>query len=195
MLRGYSRVSSFLLALSCVWLFAGSAGATPLVNGLIDDFTPVGPADLLLDRVIFNDGLLNEGTGILVFGAGGTQLTLTYDGGLTSNFVIHGSIIEIPVIGYSGGAVDLKVTVMDGTATTDDVAVVINSLGVVQVPFSSFSGIAFNDVESITFDFTALGDDASFTLDEIRVVPEPATAMMLGVGLMGLTFVGRRQVA
>ena len=62
--------------------------------------------------------------------------------------------------------------------------------------FREFSGIDWTDVDEISFTFTeSQGGEFSIAIDDLQVVPEPSTAALVGMGLVGLVLAGRRQHA
>ena len=52
--------------------------------------------------------------------------------------------------------------------------------------FDKFDGFDFTDVNGATISYNSAGFGSDFELNEIGIVPEPATLGVLGLGLMGL---------
>jgi len=72
-------------------------------------------------------------------------------------------------------------------------AVPITGTGTLLLPYDDFTDAsAFASVNGLRLVFTA-GSGFAFAADDLRSVPEPATAAMLGLGLLGMAFAGRRR--
>ena len=195
MLRGYSRVSGFLLALVSVSLLAASANAAPV---LIDDFA----GTTLGFRTVSTTGgsFPAPVPGTLTF-TGGTELKLTYsliggvDLGSPNNAIAI--VVDSLVAGVAG--VNLMVTVKD-TVPNPARSFTLNNIGAGTHVFEYANFLpgsppfVFDDVDEIEVKFSSLNPFA-VTVSDIQAVPEPGTAAMLSMGLLGLAFGGRRKVA
>jgi hypothetical protein len=201
MLRCSARVSALVLALVFVSFLAGPASASPLVDGLIDDFNAFSSdPDLQGSRTIMTPtGSHVEGLGTLVY-EDGTSLILTYDGGLDEDFFAEGDTLQIAISAVSfTDPINLNVAFEDGDGIAPLSAnhdVLITAQGDVElVLMSTFPGIDFTDIEKLILTFTSTGmpgTNFDITLDEVSVVPEPSSAALLALGLIGLGFAGRR---
>jgi hypothetical protein len=203
MLRSLRRIS-ILAFIACVALAATSAGAATLTNGLIDDFSPAGPADLESVRMIsFTNNSASGNTGLLMFD-GGDEINVSYAGGvfpdLNLDLTASGTFFELVgvTIFNNSASVDVTVTLTtSGGNESEAMLTLVNGSNLIS--FASFSttmgaGVNFADVDEMDFQFDSTAD-FDLSVDTIQVIPEPATAGLLGLGMLGLGVAGRRQTA
>ncbi len=155
--------------------------------------------DMLTDFSSQNPSLFLTGTG----GTGIQLMTRRFDGALMNR--ASGSNV---VIGSGAGNIttntwyNYTLTINDLTTATDTYDLVVTNLGTSAVAYSG-SGLAFNtnvsDLSVINFQNTGSTGtgNVEFYVDNISVtqVPEPSTALLLGMGLGGLFFLRRYRAA
>ena len=94
---------------------------------------------------------------------------------------------------------DLRLFVTDSSNTESSVSVSYGDLSILGpnlIPFSSLAGGAdLTSVDIIRLETEVLTSATSINLNSISVVPEPSTAMLLGLGITGFGFVRRRRRA
>jgi hypothetical protein len=137
----------------------------------------------------------------------GATASLTYDGladGTVGIFPGLGGIdlsvggedrIVLDLISVSGG-LDIGVTLWDSTSTDSVLLTPIQSAGDQVFLFSSFAHIDFTDIRAIEIDFH-MGPNDSFSIGSIAavaVIPEPSTALLFAVGLVGLAVRRKRPI-
>jgi hypothetical protein len=192
MLQRPFRLAPCLALLACLALPAANAGATPIV---IDDFSGTPALGVYSD-------LGPNGLGqILPFAS---TLELDYLGDLLGMRIEYGSLgganltasgndalaLDILSLVPSSGPVALMVSVNGGAST---LAVSITNVGTLELPFADFSDPSvFTSVDTLRLEFTS-GTSFSFAADDLMAVPEPGTAALLGLGLVGLFWTGRRR--
>lgn len=189
--RRTPKVHLTLALAACLALLVTDAAATPI---LIDDFSGTPTLGVYSD-------LGANGLGqILPFA---TTQELDYLGDLLGMRIEYGSLggidltatgnsalaLEILSLVPSSGAVALAVSV-NGGASTLVMPVSITSTGTLQIPFAAFSDpSAFASVDTLRLAFTA-NTSFAFAADDLLVVPEPASAALLGLGVLGLLCAG-----
>lgn len=131
-----------------------------------------------LDVLVFSEGTNRQG-----------ELTLTYSSVAPIPFANFGSMIKFDYLDIDED-LDAEITLCDSTSACSTVVVTIpgsdDMPGTFTVKLSSFVGVDLFDIVSASALVTSDGDNAGFVLDQISVVPEPATLGVLGLGLMGL---------
>lgn len=83
--------------------------------------------------------------------------------------------------------VELALAASDYSRPT--IRVTLDSSGTVTVPFDSVnveSPISLDSFPATHITFEAESEQFSFVLDEVRVVPEPSSMLLLGIGISGL---------
>jgi len=92
----------------------------------------------------------------------------------------------------SAGPLHLAVSV-NGVASTG--AFEITSTGPFLLPYDSFTVPGeFSSVSTLKLTFTS-DSPFAFAANNLQAVPEPSTVALMGLGLLGLAMVGRRQTA
>jgi hypothetical protein len=189
-LRRNTRFACLLLA-SCLPLGASSAGATLL----IDDFsgTPAlgsysTPPDPIAFGVVLPLGSTNE----LDFlgDLQGLEMAYAFDHvDLTGSGSNDALSLEMLDIVPSSGPITLSVSVNGGPAQD----FVISSDGTVLMPYTGFSNpSAFSNVSTLRLTFSSL-TYFGLAADDLQAIPEPTSAALMGLGLLGLAVAGRRQ--
>jgi len=187
-----SHLVALLAVLGSLPLAAARAGANEI---LIDDFSgtpalgmytelsPNGLGQILPFTTASELDFLGDLLGMrLAYGMLGS-VDLTSAG---SNDALA---LEILSLVPSSGPVNLMVSVNGGASTY---AVSITGTGTLPLPFDLFSNPSvFTSVDDLALVFGA-GTSFSFAADDLRAIPEPRTAVMLGLGLLGLAFAGQR---
>lgn len=104
------------------------------------------------------------------------------------------------ILGYSAFAVDLTnivgsgefIVFVDG-APGADIRIPISSSGTVISPFTNLDTTqSLDSLTQINFDFRALSEDFFVTVDNVRLVPEPSSMLMIGLASLLTTFRRRR---
>jgi len=120
------------------------------------------------------DGLANSATD----GSGGA---LGADLSALDRFVV-----EVVAVVKVDGQVDVTVALNDSDSFSV-APVVATSVGLLEIPFASFSGIDFSDIRSITLTTNGtVGANESLSIGSFIAVPEPTTALLLLAGLLGI---------
>lgn len=132
------------------------------------------------------------------------SLSLTYDGvgnaGLgNSDFDTTWNFIAVNIPTLSG-ALDLRLTVGDSDGDSATAALGdLNSPGQYFFAFDDAaftnSGVDFDSVENVVFDFETINPDTVFAISEItrEVVPEPSTSLLSVLASLGLLARRRRK--
>jgi hypothetical protein len=90
--------------------------------------------------------------------------------------------VDVTVFDATGASFTASLNVPTGTITAQRLL----------LSFASFSGVDFTHVSGVLTEITA-GASVDVTLDEVGIVPEPASIALLGLGLLGLGLRSRRK--
>ena len=136
---------------------------------------------------------VNDTPSLLTYSDDGNgSLTLTYD--LGGQDVTAGSTLATLAFAVSSATIsELSVTITDADGTPHSHTETVNPTdpSPILLSLASFAadGVVLQNVDSIVFSIS--NKDGSLALDRVTFVPEPATALMLLVGLLGLAYLGR----
>lgn len=195
MLRRPPRITRLLALLACLPLPASSAGATEI---LIDAFSGTPALGIYVDR-----GANGLGQ-ILPFA---TAQELDYLGDLLGMHLEYGSLGGVDLTATGNNALSLTLLSLVPTVGPLKIAVSVNGGAPTSTEFSWAPGTlslpytlllpfsdptAFSSVNSLRLEFSSTTNFA-FAADDLKAIPEPASAAMLGLGLLGLALVGRRR--
>jgi len=136
------------------------------------------------------------------FTSGSSRITWNANGaGLGVDLTANNAFI-LDTLTIDQGSMDVTIGITDNNST-DFVTLsnITNSNSLPTISFYSFSGIDFNLIDEIYLEIDA-GQASDITLDEIRTmgdsfitVPEPATFVLMGAGLLGMIGMRRRNAA
>ena len=109
------------------------------------------------------------------------RLSLNYDS--TSSFSLSGyRAFELDLRAVTGkGLMEIIIASSDASQR---IQVSIDSPGTVSYPFENLAASSLESLNRLSVHFFPEADDFSFTLDEIRVVPEPSGSLMVVLGII-----------
>ncbi len=169
-----------------------SAGSGILTSGLL---VPPGPGPVGPDTskvLLFDNSVNSFGMFVLEYdGIGSTGLAGSGAGDLTSPAGFVAFRVDFPSVQGSG---DLTISVTDTSSNTGSVTQSVNAAGNYTFNFSDagFAGVDFTSADSITVTLDTTTAASDFAISQIiRLVPEPTSMALLGLG--GLTLLRRRR--
>lgn len=210
-----SVLASIYIAAAVVVIFAGSAQALPVISstitGTVRDNPRGGPAERIFSPVlsVFKQ-LIQEDRGIVEFDISGLTSPVGQALFDLTQIGSDGDGFQINVFGYTGngtlelgdfplGAMLASFTVPAGaeSAISVDVTGFINDQIAINSEFVGFNlRLPIMSIVTEPLVFVSGTGPASpiLTVDEeVRILPEPGTLALLGLGLLGLGFIKRRR--
>lgn len=141
--------------------------------------------------VTLSQGLLNFNVNQVDASRGRTHLDLIYS--LSSG--------TFSLTSYDAFAVDLfnvvgigELVLSVNRGAGDDIRIPINGSGTLISPFSNVrTSQSLDSLTVISFGFSSISDDFSLSIDNVRVIPEPSSFLLLFIGIAGTTFYHRRR--
>lgn len=144
----------------------------------------------------FDNGWIQDGGTVglgLQNSAGQNRIEFFFIGGQTTYKIQHGATQTDSGVGFTGNGLRLEFALV----TADSMNVVIkNTSGGV---LASFSGLALGGTSGSGIDRVRLfnagagpGSNHDAFYNNLRIIPEPTTALLVGLGLMGATLLRRR---
>ena len=208
---------SLLFTLACLSLGARGAQATTIIDAFNDgsvnipgpaaNFLQAGLTDVLdgtrVDDVSNSAGTLNidlafadklrftttsASIAMMTYPTPNTNFFDLMEGGSTGFF-------ELEVVNVSdANDFAISVTVLDDDGGSDSQSFAFSGIGTLILDFSDFTGVNFAEVQQVQLTL-ASSTDGFIKLGEFSAVPEPSTAALMGLGLLGLAITGQRRAA
>jgi hypothetical protein len=149
-----------------------------------------GMGSVSLDSNISDPGQLSFATGASVNGMGTVEYT-----GFGSDLDISGDATLRLVAGSDlGASVDVTLSDSMGGSAVASFSVPASSPMPLDIPLSSLAGVDLSSINGISIAVSGPSSvDVEIGSIGTTVVPEPGSLMLLGLGSLGLAFVGRRR--
>lgn len=193
------RWTTHVCSLALAWLIALGATSGKAAPIVIDTFdvvfsttgSLVDAGGYLGSRSISVSGgqLESDGSNLILTGATGTLWWPRVPGSDVDLLSGGNDRFELDVLSITGGFAFSHLFPDDGTPAGSVISF-FDAPGTYQLRFADFLNTDFNSINQIRFSITSTGQ---ITIGELRVVPEPGTAILLGVGLVGFVIAGPRR--
>jgi len=157
-----------------------TAGGVPLVGipgtaSVVSVIGPLGTASVTAlisgSYNLFYDGIDDE-------------VANTTDGGLFLDLTSQDAFV-VNLVNLTATAAEMRITLWDGNSGSNS-PFMTPVTGVNTIPFTAFSGIDFDDIRAIRLNITEVNNLGEIVINDFYAVPEPGTALLLGIGLAGL---------
>jgi len=198
---GALTIDDFDQGIISVFDDTNSAGATTQENGGLDPASAIGGVRFVTATA--ESALATYGTAQVTSTGGSATVTALQQG--TYSFFYDGVAdgaanttdgdlfldltgrdrFALTFVNTTAPEAEFRVTLWDGDSGSNAVYRSATT-GVNEVLFTEFSGIDFGDVRTIRVQIAEVLNAGSLVVTDFSAVPEPGTAVLLGLGLLGL---------